>query len=101
MRIIMNTGVNISIITLPVVKKLWMTIEMSDESKIIAIDQIKKNVISIVKDAFLSIQNARVLVSLLVIDALEDNLFLKTDWINWYQANLSFYKKELKFWCQG
>jgi len=52
---------------------------MSDESKIIAIDQTKKNVISIIKDIPLSIQDARVLVSLLVINALKNNLLLGID----------------------
>ena len=55
MRAVLDTGTNVSIVTLPVVKKLRLTIEMLDESKIIAIDQIKKNVIGIVKDAPLSI----------------------------------------------
>ncbi|SRR6266498_4289971 len=78
-RAIINMGVNISIITLFVVKKLQMIMEMSDESKIISINQTKKNVISIIKDALLSIQNIRVLVSLLIIDVLEDNLLLGMD----------------------
>ncbi len=50
MRAIIDTGTNVSIITLSVVKKLWMTIGMPDGSKIIVIDQIKKNVINIVRD---------------------------------------------------
>jgi len=53
-----------------------------DGSKIIAVDQIKKNVISIIRDASLSIQDARVLVNLLVIDIPEDNLLLETDWMD-------------------
>ncbi len=71
---------------------------MPDESKIIAIDQTKKNVIGIVRDAPLSIQDTRVSINLLVIDAPEDNLLLGTDWMDYYQADLSFYKKELRFW---
>ena len=55
MRAIMDTGANISIIILPVVKKLRMTIEMPDRSKIIAMNQTKKNIIGIIKDASLSI----------------------------------------------
>ncbi len=71
---------------------------MSDGSKIIAVDQTKKNVIGIVRDASLSIQDARVAINLLVIEASEDNLLLGTDWIDRYQADLSFHKKELRFW---
>ncbi len=74
---------------------------MPDGSKIIAVDQIKKNVISIVKDASLLIQDARVPVNLLVIEASEDNLLLGTDWMDRYQADLSFHRKELRFWCKG
>ncbi len=74
-----------------------MTIGMPDGSKIIAVNQTKKNVISIVKNASFSIQDARVSVNLLVIDVSEDNLLLGTDWMDQYQANLSFYKKELRF----
>ncbi len=78
-RVIINTEANVSIITLPIVKKLQMIMGMPDGNKIIVIDQIKKNVISIIKDVFFSIQDAKVPVNLLVIDALEDNLLLKTD----------------------
>ena len=74
---------------------------MPDGSKIIVVDQTKKNVIGIVRDAPLSIQDARVPINLLVIKAPEDNLLLGTDWIDRYQADLSFYKKKLRFWCKG
>ena len=84
MRVIIDIEANVSIITLPIVKKLRMTIEMPDRSKIIAINQTKKNVISIIKNAFLLIQNTRVLINLLVINALEDNLLLETDWMDRY-----------------
>ena len=87
----MLKGIDVNtIVTLLIVKKLWMTIGMSNESKIIAVDQTKKNVISIMKDASLFIQNARVPISLLVIDTSEDNFLLETDWMDRYQANLSF-----------
>jgi len=97
MRAVLNTGVNVSIITLLIVKKLRLIIGMPDGSKIIAVDQTKKNVINIVRDASLLIQDARVPVNLLVIEASEDNLLLRTDWMDHYQADLSFHKKELRF----
>src|SRR6266542_3574441 len=101
MRAVLDTRANVSIITLPVVKKLRLIMGMSDKSKIIAVDQTKKNIIRIVRDAPLSIQDVRVLVNLLVIDALEDNLLLGTDWMDRYQVNLSFHKKELRFQYRG
>ncbi len=101
MKAVLNTGANVSIVTLPMVKKLRLTMGIPDESKIIAVDQTKKNIISIVRDAPLSIQDARVPVNLLVIEASENNLLLRTDWIDQYQANLSFHKKELRFQCKG
>ena len=101
MRAVLDIEANVSIVTLPVVKKLRLTIGMPDGNKIVAVDQIKKNVIGIVRDAPLSIQDARVLVNLLVIEASEDNLLLKTDWMDRYQADLSFHKKELRFRCKG
>ncbi len=97
MRAVLDTGANVSIVTLPIVKKLRLIMGMSNGSKIIAVDQTKKNVISIVRDAPLSIQDARVPVNLLVIEAPEDNLLLGTDWMDRYQADLFFHKKELRF----
>ncbi len=47
MRAVLDTGANVSIVTIPVVKKLCLTMRMSDGSKIIAVDQTKKNVIGI------------------------------------------------------
>ncbi len=96
-RAILDTGANVSIVTLPVVKKLRLTMGMPDGSKIIVMDQTKKNVIGIVRDAPLSIQDARVPINLLVIETSEDNLLLGTDWMDRYQADLSFHKKELRF----
>ncbi len=80
----MDTEANVSIIILSVIKKLQMIMIISDSSKIIAIDQTKKNVIGIVKDTSLSIQNARVPANLLVIDASKDNLLLGIDWMDWF-----------------
>ena len=96
-RAVLDTGANVSIITLPVIKKLHLTMGMPDGSKIIVVDQTKKNVIEIIRDASLSVQDARVPINLLVIEASEDNLLLGTDWIDRYQADLSFHKKELRF----
>src|SRR6266542_1223449 len=84
MRAVLDIGANVSIVTLLVVKKLRLTMEMPDRSKIVVVDQTKKNVISIVRDASLSIQDARVPVNLLVIKASEDNLLLGTDWMDRY-----------------
>ncbi len=58
------------------IKDVWYRL---DESKIIAINQTKKNVIDIIKDAPLAIQDVRVSVNLLVINASEENLLLGTD----------------------
>jgi len=55
MKTIIDTGINISIIILLVVKKLKMTIELSDRSQIIMVNQTKKNVIRIVRDVSFSI----------------------------------------------
>src|SRR6266508_1653350 len=82
MRAVLDTRANVSIVTLPVVKKLRLIMGMPDRSKIVAVDQTKKNVIGIVRDAPLLIQDARVPVNLLVIEAPEDNLLLGTDWMD-------------------
>jgi len=82
MKAVLDTKANVSIVTLLVVKKLRLTMGMPDGSKIIAVDQTKKSVIGIVRDAPLSIQDTRVSINLLVIEASEDNLLLGTDWID-------------------
>ncbi len=51
----MDMGANVSIVTLSVIKKLRMTMGVLDGSKIIVVDQTKKNVIGIIRDASLSI----------------------------------------------
>src|SRR6266511_2512622 len=74
MKAVLDTGANVSIITLPIVKKLRLKMGLQEGSKIIAVDQTKKNVIGIVKDAPFSIQDTRVAVNLLVIEAPEDKI---------------------------
>ena len=82
MKAVLDTEANVSIVTLLVVKKLRLTMGLPDGSKIVAVNQTKKSVIGIVRNAPLSIQDARVLINLLVIEVPEDNLLLGTDWMD-------------------
>ena len=100
-QIIINTEANISIITYPIIKKLQLAMGLVDSSQIIAIDQQRKMIKGIVKKALLAIADARVPITLLVIDTLESNLLLKTNWMKRYDAKLSFRKKTLIFEAKG
>jgi len=60
-------------------------------------NQQRKIIKEIVKEASLVITDVRVLIILLVIDVLESNLLLRIDWIRKYNAELSFRKKILIF----
>ncbi len=55
----------------------------------------------IVKEASLVIADAKVLITLLVINTSELNLLLGTDWMRRYDAELSFRKKNLTFEAKG
>ena len=79
MKAIIDIKANVSIVILLVVRKLCIIMGMPNKSKIVAIDQTKKNVIRVMQNVLLSIQDTKVSVNLLVIDASEDNLLLGTD----------------------
>ncbi len=73
----------------------------ADGSQIIAVDQQRKTVKGVVREAPLAITNAKVPITLLVIDTPEPNLLLGTDWMRRYDAELSFRKKNLTFEAKG
>ena len=73
----------------------------ADGSQIIAIDQQRKIVKGIVKEALLAIADAKMPIILLVIDTLKSNLLLGTDWMRRYDVKLSFRKKNLIFEAKG
>jgi len=98
---IINTGINVSIITYPIVKRLQLAIGPADGNQIIAIDQQKKTVKRVIKEAPLAIADAKVPITLLVIDILESNILLGTDWMRRYDMELSFRKKNFTFEAKG
>ncbi len=71
--------------------------EPADGSQIITVDQQRKIVKEVVKEALLAIADAKMPITLLVIDTSELNLLLRTDWMRRYDAELSFRKKNLTF----
>src|SRR6266540_47828 len=73
----------------------------ADDSSIIAVNQIKKKVLSFVRGASLAIADARVPVDLMVIDAPRAALLVGTDWLRRYSADLLFSKKRLVFESRG
>ena len=60
-------------------------------------DQVKKKVIGFMRGALLAIADARILVDLMVIDALRAALLVSTDWLRRYLADLLFSKRRLVF----
>src|SRR6266540_1535325 len=73
----------------------------ADDSSIIAVNQIKKKVLSFVRGAPLAIADARVPVDLMVIDAPRAALLVGTDWLRRYSVDLLFSKKRLVFESRG
>src|SRR6266540_4303809 len=73
----------------------------ADDSSIIAVNQIKKKVLSFVRGASLAIADARVPIDLMVIDAPRAALLVGTDWLRRYSADLLFSKKRLVFESRG
>ena len=98
---IIDTWANISIIIYPIVKRLQLAMRPADGSQIIAVDQQRKTVKGVVREAPLVIADAKVLITLLVIDVPKSNLLLGTNWMRRYDAELSFRKKNLTFEAKG
>ena len=94
---IINTGVNVFIVTYPIVKRFQLAIRPADGSQIIAIDQQRKTVKRVIKEVLLAIADVKVPITLLIINVLEPNLLFETDWMRRYDAELSFRKKILSF----
>jgi len=55
----------------------------------------------VIKEVLLAIADVKVPITLLIINALEPNLLLDTDWMRRYDMKLSFRKKNLTFKAKG
>ena len=73
----------------------------ADGSQIIMVDQAKKPVVGIVREAPMAIADARVPINLLVIDTEASSLLLGTDWLRRYAAEISFQQQRLTFENKG
>src|SRR6266498_1572219 len=80
-KVIVDSGASVSIITLPIVKQLRLQMSPADGSSIVVVDQAKKKVLSFIREAPLAIADTRVLVDLIVIDAPRAALLVGTDWL--------------------
>ncbi len=69
----------------------------ADGSSIVAIDQVKKKVISFVKGVSLAIADASVSVDLIVIDTSRTALLVGIDWFRRYSVDFLFSRKRLVF----
>ncbi len=67
-RIIINTEINVLIVIYFIIKKLQLTMKPANGSQIITIDQQRKMIKEIIKETSLMIANARIPITLLVID---------------------------------
>ncbi len=76
---IVDSEASVSIVTLLIVKRLWLQMSLADSSSIVVVDQAKKKVIGFVKEALLAIANIRVLIDFMVIDTPRAALLVSTD----------------------
>src|SRR6266498_1979570 len=67
-KVIVNSGASVSIITLLIVKQLRLQMSSTDGSSIVIVDQAKKKVLDFIQEASLAIADARVLIDLMVIN---------------------------------
>jgi len=98
---IIDTEANVSIVIYPIIKRLQLAMRSTDDSQIIAVNQQRKTVKVVVREVSLAIADVKVPITLLVIDALEPNLLLGTDWMRRYDAELFFRKKNFTFEAKG
>ena len=96
---LINIRASIYIISEDLVKKLKLKIEANNETKVAPLEEWSKvKIIGLILNAPIAVQNLRILESLYVMEGTESVIILKTDWMDWYQADIRKSDNVMKVW---
>ena len=100
-QIIIDIGVELTVYIKLLAKKLGLDYQKDKVIELITVDGKKNKTCGIAKKASIKIANVIVLINIYIIDSKDEAFLIERDWLNKYQADISYNKKEITFRVQG
>ena len=98
---IIDTEAELIVCTKPLIKKLGLIYRQDKVIELITIDEKKNKTCGVAEEAPIKIANANVPMNIHIIDSKDETFLIEEDWLNRYQADISYSKKEITFRAQG
>src|ERR1044071_5261694 len=98
---LIDTRAELTVCTKKLADKIGLTYRQDKVIKLITVDGKKNRTCGVVEEANIKIANAVVPMNIHIVDSKDETFLIRGDWLNRYQADLSYGKKEVTFKAQG
>src|ERR1043165_1443392 len=98
---LIDTGAELTICTKKLADKIGLTYRQDKVIELITVDGKKNRTCGVAEEANIKIADAMVPMNIHIADSKDETFLIGGDWLNRYQADLSYGKKEVTFKAQG
>src|ERR1044071_10196819 len=96
-----DTGAELLVCTKPLAKKLGLNYQKDKVIELITVNGKKNKICGVAEEANIKIADANVSMNIHIADSKDETFLIGGDWLNRYQADISYSKKEITFRTQG
>src|ERR1043165_5912564 len=96
-----DTRAELTVYTKPLAKKLGLDYRKDKVIELITVDGKKNKTCRVAEEASIKIADAAVPMNIHITDFKDEAFLIRGDWLNRYQADISYSKKEITFRVQG
>src|ERR1044072_1960888 len=98
---LIDTGAELTVCTKKLADKIGLTYQQDKVIELITVDGKKNRTCGVAEEANIKIADAIVPMNIHIVDLKDETFLIGGDWLNRYQADLSYGKKEVTFKAQG
>src|ERR1044071_1219811 len=96
-----DTGVELTVCTKLLAKKLGLIYRQDKVIELITVDGKKNKTCGVVEETSIKIADANIPMNIYIADSKDEAFLIGGDWLNRYQADISYSKKKITFRAQG
>src|ERR1044072_4983749 len=100
-QMLIDTGAELTVCTKKLADKIGLTYRQDKVIELITVDGKKNRTCGVAEEANIKIADAMVPMNIHIVDSKDETFLIGRDWLNRYQADLSYGKKEVTFKAQG
>ena len=94
---LIDTGAELTVCTKKLADKIGLTYRQDKVIELITVDGKKNRTCGVAEEANIKIADAMVPMNIHIVDSKDETFLIGEDWLNRYQADLSYGKKEVTF----